>query len=77
MILSGELAPGERVTEQGLAQQLPISRTPYRVERRLRCAGVRGAFMNTPALCCKEVGDSSALASTGSLAPGQLGSLMK
>ena len=30
MILSGELAPGERVTEQGLAQQLGISRTPIR-----------------------------------------------
>jgi GntR family transcriptional regulator, vanillate catabolism transcriptional regulator len=30
MILSGELAPGERVTEQGLAERLGISRTPIR-----------------------------------------------
>lgn len=30
MILSGELAPGQRVTEEGLAQQMGISRTPIR-----------------------------------------------
>ena len=30
MILSGELAPGQRVTEAGLADQLGVSRTPIR-----------------------------------------------
>jgi GntR family transcriptional regulator of vanillate catabolism len=30
MILSGELAPGQRVTEEGLADQLGVSRTPVR-----------------------------------------------
>jgi GntR family transcriptional regulator, vanillate catabolism transcriptional regulator len=30
MILSGELAPGQRVTEAGLADQLGVSRTPVR-----------------------------------------------
>ena len=30
MILSGELAPGERITESGLAERLGISRTPVR-----------------------------------------------
>src|SRR5689334_13009586 len=30
MILSGQLAPGERVTEQALAERLGVSRTPIR-----------------------------------------------
>lgn len=30
MILSGELAPGQRVTEEALAEQLGVSRTPIR-----------------------------------------------
>jgi GntR family transcriptional regulator of vanillate catabolism len=30
MILSGELAPGERITEVGLAEKLGVSRTPIR-----------------------------------------------
>lgn len=30
MILSGELAPGQRVTEEGLAERLGVSRTPIR-----------------------------------------------
>lgn len=30
MILSGELAPGERITETGLAERLGVSRTPVR-----------------------------------------------
>ncbi len=30
MILSGELKPGERITESGLAEQLGVSRTPIR-----------------------------------------------
>jgi GntR family transcriptional regulator, vanillate catabolism transcriptional regulator len=30
MILSGELAPGQRVTEEGLAERLGVSRTPVR-----------------------------------------------
>jgi DNA-binding GntR family transcriptional regulator len=54
LILSGELAPGSRLDEQGLAQRFEVSRTPVREAlRRLANTGLidlkpnRGAFVAT------------------------------
>jgi len=54
MILRGELAPGERITEEGLGERLAVSRTPIRAalpalarEGLLTLAETRGYFVRS------------------------------